>query len=44
MFPASATSFRVLGVSVSLQAAYNADAINAEIERPFTNPFSNAFL
>ena len=37
-------SFSVLGVSVSRQAAYRAEAINAEIERPLTRPFSRAFL
>ena len=38
------SSFRVLGVSVSLHAAYNDAAIIAEMERPLTNFFSNAFL
>ena len=42
IFPASPTSLSVLGVSVSLHAAYSAAAINAEIDLPLTNPFSRA--
>jgi len=44
IFAACSTSLRFLGVSVSLQAAYNADAIKAEIDLPLTNPLSSAFL
>ncbi len=44
MLLALAISFRVLGVSVSRHAAYNAAATRAEIDLPLTNPFSNAFL
>ena len=44
MFATFSTSLRFLGVSVSLQAAYNADAIKAEIDLPLTKPLSKAFL
>ncbi len=44
MLLACPMSFNVLGVSVSLHAAYSAYAINDEIERPLTSPFSSAFL
>ena len=43
IFAAISTSFKFLGVSVSRHAAYNADAINAEIDLPLTRPLSNAF-